>query len=68
MHTYVLCHKESLVQASLCFQTYLNIIVDVKNNKLLLRSITLTAKSSKKNGRRQVNENFYKLERYIGIA
>ena len=25
MHTYiVLCHKESLVQASLCFQTYLN--------------------------------------------
>ena len=31
--------------------------------KLLLRSITLTAKSSKKNERRQVNEKFHKLER-----
>ena len=30
---------------------------------MLLRSITLTAKSSKKKERRQVNENFYKLER-----
>ena len=31
--------------------------------KLLLRSITDTAKSSKKNERRQVNVKFYKLER-----
>ena len=44
--------------ASLCF---LIIIIDVKN--LLLRSITFTAKSSKENERRQVNEKFYKLER-----
>ena len=36
-------------------------IINIK--KLLLRSITLTAKSSKKNERRQVNEKFYKLER-----
>ena len=30
---------------------------------LLLNSITLTAKTSKKNERRQVNEKFHKLER-----
>ena len=31
-------------------------------NKLLLHSITVTATSSKKNERRQVNEKFHKLE------
>ena len=33
-YIYVSCHKESLLHASLCFQTYLNIIniiIDVKN-------------------------------------
>ena len=40
----------------------INIIINVKNKKLL-RSIIVTAKSSKKNERRQVNEKFHKLER-----
>ena len=34
-----------------------------EHKKLLLRSITLTAKSSKKNERRQVNKKFNKFER-----
>ena len=45
------------------FQTYLNIIIIIdvkKHNNLLLNSMTLTAKCSKKNVRRQVNEKFYK--------
>ena len=43
---------------------YIINIIDVKKHKkLLLNSITLTAKSSKKNERRQVNEKFHKLER-----
>ena len=47
VYIYVSCHKESLLHASLCFQTYLNmIIIDVHNK--LSRSITVTAKSSKK--------------------
>ena len=68
-YNYVSCHKESLMHASLCFETYLNNIINYyyyrckEHNKLLLRSITLIAKSSKKNERRQVNEKFYKLER-----
>ena len=53
IYTYVSCHKESLLHASLCFQTYLNIINIIIDNykehkKLLLHSITLTAKSNKK--------------------
>ena len=32
-------------------------------NNVLLNSITVTAKSSKKNERKQVNEKFHKLER-----
>ena len=60
------CHKECLLHATLCFQTHLNIIniiIDVKNKKLLLHSVTVTAKSSKKNERRQVKKKFLKLER-----
>ena len=38
-------------------------IIDVKNKKLLLHSITVTTKSSKKNGRKHVNKKFHKLER-----
>ena len=34
-----------------------------EHKKLLLRSITPTAKSSKKNERRQVNKQFHKFER-----
>ena len=42
----------------------INIITDVKKHKnLLLNSITLTAKSSKKNERRQVSDKFHILER-----
>ena len=68
MHTYVhvSCHKECLLHARLCFQTHLstiNINIDVKNKKLLLHSVIVNAKSSKKNERRQVNEKFHKLER-----
>ena len=45
------------MQASLCFQTYLNNYYSWKEHKnLLLRSLI-------KNERRQVNEKFYKLER-----
>ena len=47
MHTYMY----HVIHATLCFQTHLNIfniIIDVKNKKLLLHSITVTAKSSKK--------------------
>ena len=40
-YIYVLCHKESLVQASLCFQTY-NYYRCKEHKKLLLRSIALT--------------------------
>ena len=51
-YIHVSCHKECLLHATtLCFQTHLsiiNIIIDVKNTKLLLRSITVTDKSSKK--------------------
>ena len=59
MHTYMY----HVIHATLCFQTHLNtinIIIDVKNKKLLY-CITVTAKSSKKNERRQVNEKFDKL-------
>ena len=53
------------------FQTHLNniinIIIDVKNNELLLHSITVTAKSSKKNQLRQVNEKFHN-KAYISFA
>ena len=59
IHVPVLCHKEWLLHATLCLQTHLNIIINVKNRELF-HSITVTAKSSKKNERRQVNE---KLER-----
>ena len=53
-YNYVSCYKESLLHASLCFQTYLNIIIINDNyyycckehKKLLLHSITFTAKSS----------------------
>ena len=40
-------------------------IIDVKNIRscYILCSITLTAKSSKKNERRQVNKKFHKFER-----
>ena len=56
------------MHASLYFQTYhniINIIIDVNNTISCYynHSITLTAKSSKKNERRQVNEIFHKLER-----
>ena len=56
------------MHASLCFQTYrniINVIIDVKNTISCYynHSITVTAKSSKKNERRQVNEKFHKLER-----
>ena len=46
MHTYMY----HVIHATLCFQTHLNIInfiINVKNKKLL-RSIIVTAKSSKK--------------------
>ena len=70
MHTYihVSCHKELLLHASLLQNAsyYINIIIDVKNKELLLHSITVTAKSSKKNERRQVNEKFQK--GYTGIV
>ena len=49
IHNYNLGIMESLLHASLCFQTYLNvinIIIDVDNK--LLDSITVTAKSSEK--------------------
>ena len=44
----------------------INIIIDVKNKVLLFHSITVTAKSSKKNERRQVNEKIHKLEKGYG--
>ena len=41
--------KVSLLHTSLCFKTHLNVfIIDVKNTELLLHSITVTAKGSKK--------------------
>ena len=52
--------KPGWLVGMLCFQTDLNIIINDK--KLFLHSITLTAKCSKKNERRQVNEKFHKLE------
>ena len=44
----------------------INIIIDVK--KLLLRSITLTAKSSKKMAGDKQIKNFINYKVYIGIA
>ena len=59
MHTYMY----HVIHASrLNLIIIINIIINVKNKKLL-RSIIVTAKSSKKNERRQVNEKFNKLER-----
>ena len=50
-YIHVSCHKESLLHTSLCFKTLPNIIIiifHVKNKELLLHSITVNAKSSKK--------------------
>ena len=58
MHTYMY----NIIHASRLNLIIINIIINVKNKKLL-RSIIVTAKSSKKNERRQVNEKFHKLER-----
>ena len=50
-YIYVSCHKECLLHTTLCFQTHLNIIniiIDVKNKKLLLHSVIVTVKTVKK--------------------
>ena len=64
---HVSCHKEWLSQSTLCFQIHLdnynNIIIDVKNKKLV-NSITVTAV---KKERRQVNKKLHKISRK-GIA
>ena len=65
MHTYnyVSCHTCYTLVSKLVLIIIFNIIIDVKNKQLLLHSITVTAKSIKKNERREVNEKFHKLEK-----
>ena len=58
MHTYM--YHDMGIDIAHCFKIHfiIIIIIDVKNKEFLLHFITLTAKISKKNKRRPVNEKF----------